>query len=475
MWRFFRDFLIYGFASVIGKIAAIFLMPIYTSILTKEEYGAMALITSVGGILDLVSNLNIHSGIARDYYEEGVVRKKLVSTGFLSILCISLSVLAVMYLGRRFWSIVVLGLDEKYLLSFTIFLFTIPVGSLQSYFAILTRYKKKSVEYSIGTIVKLIIQLSTSIYGVVVLRAGIISIFVSFLVADILGVLYFAFLNRDLIRIQFDTSILKKALFFSLPTMPAILAGWIDNSLGQVLIGRNISMSELGVYSIAVSFSSVFTLISIAFQNVWSPFLYENYKKASFKNDIKKLFAIISSLLIITSVLLSLFSRELVLLLSNMGYLSACKYITLLCIPMSFYLLFPFASSGVSISRDTKYIGVSYVAGSMMNVIMLFFLINKLGVVAVPLCIGASRITSYFILYKVSENKIDYVLPNFLLVLLVFFVIICYVVVMLNISLWVRAILSVVLIFLLLFVIEKKYGFQAILNMVFKGKNNLES
>ena len=47
MWKFFKDFLIYGFASILGKIAAIFLIPIYTSVLTREEYGAMAMLVSV--------------------------------------------------------------------------------------------------------------------------------------------------------------------------------------------------------------------------------------------------------------------------------------------------------------------------------------------------------------------------------------------------------------------------------------------
>ena len=160
MWRFFKDFFIYGFASTLGKIAAVFLMPIYTNILTKEEYGAMALIASVGGIIDLVSNLNIHSGIARDYYEEGVNRKKLVSTGFLSILFISLSVLTIMLFSRRFWGMTVLGLDEQFLTAFTVSLCLTPLTSLQSYFAILTRYKKKPVLFSVGTIVKLIIHIS---------------------------------------------------------------------------------------------------------------------------------------------------------------------------------------------------------------------------------------------------------------------------------------------------------------------------
>ena len=108
MFRFFKDFFIYGMASLLGKIAAIFLMPLYTNILTKEEYGAMALITSVQGLIGLVSNLNIHSGIARDYYEEGIDRKNLVSTGFLSILSLSLSIMAIGLMTRHLWGMQVL-------------------------------------------------------------------------------------------------------------------------------------------------------------------------------------------------------------------------------------------------------------------------------------------------------------------------------------------------------------------------------
>ena len=38
MFRFFKDFIIYGIASVIAKIIGVFLMPVYTSILSQEDY-----------------------------------------------------------------------------------------------------------------------------------------------------------------------------------------------------------------------------------------------------------------------------------------------------------------------------------------------------------------------------------------------------------------------------------------------------
>lgn len=426
MFNFFRDFVIYGFTSILGKIAAIFLIPIYTSILTQEEYGAMALIMSCYGIIDIVANLNIHSGIARDYYEEGVDKKKLVSTGFLAILAISVTVMMILLLFRSFCFFSILGLEEVYLMPFTIMLYSIPITSLYTYFAVLTRYKKQPILFSVGSIFSFLITIGITIYGVVVLRAGIISVFIGTSIGSLVAMLYFAYLNRDLISSSFDISYFKNALKFSIPTIPAILAGWVDNSIGQLLLGKYISLAELGVYSIAISFSSVFTLITTAFMNVWTPFLFENYKKKEFNEIIKKICIIFLLGLIAISVTLSIFSREIILLLTNPSYLDACNYLTILCIPMCFYLLFPMASSGVSISRDTKYIGISYTLGSIVNLCVLFFTINKLGAIVVPICLALSRICTYFYLYSISKKKIGYTLPNRMFLVLIIIMIGCY-------------------------------------------------
>ncbi len=473
MWRFFRDFMVYGVASILGKMAAIFLMPLYTSILTKEEYGAMALITSCKGIIDLLSNLNIHSGIARDYYEAGINRKRLVSTGFLSISILSLTIMSIGLITSNFWSGNVLGISENFWPAFTVMLCSIPAGSLMSYFAILTRYKKKPVSYSIGTILQLLIQIGISVYGVVVLRVGIISIFYGVLAGEITAVIYFSILNREYIGFQFDRKLLIRALLFALPTLPAILAGWLDSSMGQILIGKYVSVEELGVYSIALSLASVFTLISMAFRNVWTPFLYENYKNPNFKRNIHRLFSVMVLALVTMSLFLSLFSHEIVLLLSNEGYLDACQYLILLCIPMSFYLLMPFATSGVSITRDTKYIGISQVAGSCGNLIFLFLSIQFIGILAVPLCLTISRIITYIILYKVSEKKIGYSLPNYFFIILIAVVLICYVIVKIEASFTFRIIAASIFLGVIAIGIKTKYNLTGLLNLVKQSKSHV--
>lgn len=464
MLKFFKDFFIYGIASVLSKIIAVFLMPVYTSVLTREEYGAMALIVSCKGIIDLFSNLNIHSGIARDYYEKDVNRSRLVSTGFYSILTLSISILCILIITRNFWTELVLELPQKYDFAFLLMLLSIPAGSILSYFSILTRFKKKPILYTIGSLIQILIQISISVIGVVVLRYGIVSVFVGVLIAELFGIIYFAFINREYIELSFEWKYLKRALLYAIPTLPAILAGWIDTSVGQIFINKYVSMEDLGVYSIALQFASIFTLISIGLNNTWGPFLYENYTKEGFKKQVNDLFTIIVLGLTIVSVTISLLSKELVLLLSNSSYINAAEYIVLLCIPMAVYLLFPIVSSGISISRDTKYIGIAYVAGSLINILFLLSLMPKMGIIIVPISLALSRIVSYIIQYIVTKRKGILALPSKYIVFLIAMCIAMYFVVSFDISLIYRIIIIILIDGTIIWYIAKKYDLKSFIH-----------
>lgn len=468
MFKFFKDFFIYGIASVLSKIIAVFLMPVYTSVLTREEYGAMALIVSCKGIIDLFSNLNIHSGIARDYYEKDVNRSRLVSTGFYSILTLSISILCILIITKNFWTESVLELPQKYDFAFLLMLLSIPAGSILSYFSILTRFKKKPILYTIGSLIQILIQISISVIGVVVLRYGIVSVFVGVLIAELFGIIYFAFINREYIELSFEWKYLKRALLYAIPTLPAILAGWIDTSVGQIFINKYVSMEDLGVYSIALQFASIFTLISIGLNNTWGPFLYENYTKEGFKKQVNDLFTIIVLGLTIVSVTISLLSKELVLLLSNSSYINAAEYIVLLCIPMAVYLLFPIVSSGISISRDTKYIGIAYVAGSLINILFLLLLMPKMGIIIVPISLALSRIVSYIIQYIVTKRKGILILPSKYIVFLIAVCIVMYFVVIFDISLIYRIILTIAIDGLIAWYIIKKYNLKSFIQNFIK-------
>jgi len=431
--NFFKQFFIYGLASTLSKVATLFLMPFYTGILTKEEYGAMALIAACKGVIGLFSNLNLHSGITRDYFEEGVDRKKLVSTGFFSILFNATIVFVILFLTSDFWVESILGISG-YKLAFVIMLLSIPLGGLDSYLAILTRFKNKPMLYAVGSLIALLMQIAFSVYFVLIIKIGIVGVFLALVISEIFAIIFFLAINWEYFAFTLEISFLKKALLFSLPTLPAIMAGWVDRSLGQVMIGKYISLEDLGVYAVAIQLASVFALIRQAIGNVWNPYVFENYKKKNFNSTIQRLYKIIVVFLIILTINLAFLSKDIVLLFSNSNYLDAYQFLILLCFPMSLYTLLPFVSCGVLISRETKYLSYSYVPGSLVNLLLLFLFLPRYGILVAPISLGISRIINYIILYNYSKKKIAIDYPTWLLGILLLVVVICFFLMKLEIN-----------------------------------------
>lgn len=413
MFNFTKQFLIYGFASVLAKIAAVFLLPLYTNALSQEEYGALAMITAAKGVIDLFSNLNIHSGIARDYYEKNIDRIKLISTGFFSIIFFSLLFMCFMLFTKEYWISNVLHV-EKYERAFIIMLLTIPAGSLFSYFSILTRYKKKPIAFSIGSLLQLTVQIGLTVYFILVAKTGIEGVFYGILAGEFIGIIYFYILNREYIRFTFHKKLLKRVLKYSLPTLPAIAAIWADSNIGQLLIGNYISLEDAGIYSIALRIASVYLFIQQAFGNVWLPYVYENLNEENFEKNIMRIYNAATFLLLLVSVNLSVLAEKIVLLLTNPDYINAGKLLTLLTIPMSITILNQFVAIGPNISRKTKYISYANIIGSIANITCLLIFMPIYGVIVVPLCLLISTLSVFLLttFFTKKEIKIRFSIAN---------------------------------------------------------------
>lgn len=417
MLKFLKQFFIYGIASVLGKIAVIFLLPLYTNALSQEEYGALAMITAVKGIIDLFSNLNIHSGVAREYYEKDIDRTKIISTGFFSIIFFSLLFMIIFLFTRFFWISNVLNV-ENYEKAFVIMLFTIPAGSLFSYFAILTRYKQKAVLYSLGNLMQLGIQIAFTVYFILIKKAGIVGVFYGILAGEFVGIVYFFFLNREYIKFTFNKTLLNRILKYSLPTLPAIAAIWADSNVGQLLIGKYISLVDAGIYSIALRVSSIYLLIRQAFGNVWLPFVYENLKKSSFEKEIIKIFNAATISLLLISVNISILSDYIVLILSTPDYLDASQLLIVLTVPMSISILNQFATIGPNISRKTKYVSYANISGTIVNLTGLALFLPQYGVIIVPFCLMLSSLVVFFLTayYTKKEIRLQFPRVNILII-----------------------------------------------------------
>src|SRR3990172_2594998 len=83
--KLFGHSIIYGLTGVTSNIAAIFLVPIYTRILTPEDYGIIAILRTVMGISIVLFNLGMGSAIFWAYFkaESDEEKKKVAGTALI--------------------------------------------------------------------------------------------------------------------------------------------------------------------------------------------------------------------------------------------------------------------------------------------------------------------------------------------------------------------------------------------------------
>ena len=101
--------------------------------------------------------------------------------------------------------------------------------------------------------------------------------------------------------------LLRPMLRFGLPTMPAELSLYALNFIDRIMLVRFVGLAEAGLYSLAVKFSQVVTVVVRGFNLAWPPLAY------SIRDDeeAKRTYAlIVTYFLLLASVLVLALSLE---------------------------------------------------------------------------------------------------------------------------------------------------------------------
>ena len=308
-----KSVFIYGFASVMAKFIGVFLMPIYTRVFSPAEYGAVAMCMLFVAIANMFGNLNIHSGVARDYYEAKNIeeRRRLISTGFWHIAVFSFVVMIISYVFASEIASKFLGVSE-YLNAFKVSLLLIPLASFFSFFTIMMRLKKKPWLFTLVIGCQLLNQIAVSLVTILIFKWGIVGIFWGQISGSSIAIMLLIYILRRNLILSVDFATIKKILAYSVPTLPAILGAWINESLNRFLLLKYLSLDSVGHYTVALKVTSVFILFNVAFRNAWGPHFLENLKKHNHKEEFVRIYKLLLLILSFFVISITLFSKTMV-------------------------------------------------------------------------------------------------------------------------------------------------------------------
>lgn len=314
----FKQTAIYGLATVIPRMFSFLLVPLYTKLLPKEEYGAVNVIFAYLIFFNVILSYGMETAFFR-FYNTETDKKKVVETSMFSIFWTTILFLAVALMFRL--SIAeFLDIDVQYI---TYMIWILALDALVVIPFSKLRANQRPIFYSIIKIGNVAINLSLNLFFLIYFPKiaanypdSFIStfyfedfeigyIFVSNLIASLLT---FIVLSRNYahFRWHFDFSLLRKMLRYGFPIMVAGIAFAINDQFDKILLKyllpAEIAEEQVGIYSACYKLGLFMVLFRTAYTLGIEPFFFSH---ASNENATQT-YANITKYFVITGSIMSL-------------------------------------------------------------------------------------------------------------------------------------------------------------------------
>ncbi len=273
--RLVRHSAIYGLGGVVSRVLAVLLLPLYTSYLSTDDYGAIETLVAGSVVLTILLRAGISSAFFRFYFDspdpEG--RRLVLRTSFwFTMTTATAGLVAGLLLAEPISRALFGDGGEADLVRAA----SVGLWAQMNYEQLtsLFRVEERSLAFVVASLANIVVTVAATVLLVVALDAGPLGV----LVGNFTGTLavYLALLGyrREQLGLQLDRSLLREMNRFGLPLVPSALALWATNFSDRFFLVKLSGAGEVGRYSLAVRVASAMVLLLTAFRTAWPAFAY---------------------------------------------------------------------------------------------------------------------------------------------------------------------------------------------------------
>ncbi|MCI8352319.1 MAG: oligosaccharide flippase family protein [Clostridia bacterium] len=368
----------FAICNILQKGISVITVPIFTRILTTEQYGIYSVYQSWYQIIAVFATLNLYYGV----FNNGMLKYSKDKDGFTSAIqglttCITAVFLVVYIAGKSFWNNL-LGLYDILIFAMFLELFFTPA---YSFWAARQRYEFK---YKKLVLITILIAVGSPILGIVAVlnttykaEARILS----FVFVQVIVGMYFYIRNLKNGKKFLDLKYWKYALLFNLPLIPHYLSQSILNQVDRIMINSMEGPDKAAIYSVAYNISTLMVLVTSAINNSFIPYTYKKIKQKEY-SDIKKNANILIMLVGICTFFVVAFGPEVIKIFAPSSYYEAIWVIPPVAVSVYFMFLYPLFGNVEFYFEENIFVMLASITGAIANLILNKIFIDMFGYLA---------------------------------------------------------------------------------------------
>ncbi len=398
----------YTAASILSKVIAVALLPLYTRYLTTEDYGAAEILFAAVVTASIIVRFGLIEAILRFYYLDDEDPKRVVSSTFAGLFWLSTlgALIALPFAGPL--SELLLPNPEE-LGGSAPELVRIAIGGLWvltmwEFMLTLFRLEERARAFFVTTILSVLAAIALTVVLVVGLEEGARGLLLGSYASGAVFVLALIALQRRRLSLRFDAALLRRLFRFGLPTMPAEVSLYLLNFVDRLIIVRSLGLAEAGLYSLGVKFAQGVNVLVRGFQLAWPPLAY------SIRDDgeARRTYATVVTLFVAGCAFVVtgmwLFSRWIVRALADPKFFDSYEVIGLIATAVTLYALYLVLVVILGRTGRTEFNLPAALGGLAANVALNLVLVPWLGIAGAGLALVASYLVVLGLMYVFTQR-----------------------------------------------------------------------
>jgi len=388
--KLFQQTFIYGLATVLPRMLSFLLVPLYTEILPKEEYGEISVIFAYFVLFNVILAYGMETAFFR-FYNKQSNKAEVLSTSGISLVVSSILFFGIAFISQE-WISAISGIPLQYIeLAIWILLLDalviIPFAWL--------RASEKPMRYAVIKIMNVAVNLGLNVFFLLYLKElaesseiletlyipdfEISYVFIANLIASSLTLLLMLpFYTK--IDFKFNATLWKSMMKYAFPVLIAGIAFSINEVFDRImldyLLPADIARSEIGAYSACYKLALFMTLFATAFRLGIEPFFFshaESKNAAHTYAQITNYFVVFGSLILVGVIVFVDLLK--LILIQNDTYWEAMEIVPLILLANLFLGIYHNLSVWYKITDRTKFGGFISLAGAVLTIALNLLLI----------------------------------------------------------------------------------------------------
>ncbi len=418
--RLAKESFVYGLSGYLSKSISLLLLPLYTAVLTPEDYGILDLL----GTIVIVSTFLIISGTDTSvgyYYfrkENFEARSEIIVSSMYIRLIFSIVGFVIISVFSSYISQLIFGKDLKLFVLITGL--TIVFQVLHSFLFNLLRLEFRVWLYTFLSSSHVLISILLTFYFVLYLKQGVYGALTAQAITYGLIFTFTIFYVFKRYGFKYSHDWVKKILSYGFPLIGAGVAVWILNSTDRYFLAHYASLSSVGIYAVGAKLGSIIGIFGGALQTAWGPYALDIQYEKNAKTIYSKVFQLYFYINIILVFTISMFSLDILKVFTQPDFYSAKAVVPFLCASVFFTNAYFIVSIGINITKKLQHTIWITIFSALVNIGLNFMLTPAYGAVGTAFCIMFANFLIFILTYFISQKyyKVDYKYGKILVMLI---------------------------------------------------------